>query len=470
MENTEIRENTEAASTAQYEKMTEEPISRLLLHLSVPAILSMLITNFYNLVDTAFVGVLGTSQSGATGVVFSFMSILQAVAFMCGQGSGSILSRELGKRNGKSATEVASTGFFLSFGLGLLLSILTFIFMDPLLWLLGSTETIYEYAKTYIIYIALAAPFFTSSLSLNNILRYEGKAKYGTVGMMVGAVLNIALDAIFIFVFSWGIAGAAIATAISQVVSFVILLYMFVSGRTQTKISLKYIAKNRFIPLNILATGFPSCLRQGLNSISSMLLNQCAKVYGDAAVSAFSCVSKISFLATAVAIGIGQGFQPISSFNYGAEKRDRVKRAFFTAIIAEEAVLILLSIPMYIFSPELIKFMRNDPEVIEIGVRALRLLCLAAVFLPLGMMTEMAYQSIGSRVLAAVCSSFRSGIVLIPTLLVLARLRGLSGVQEAQPLSYVIAFLISLIFCTVYLKRLGSGADMTPATPKRRQS
>lgn len=455
-------DNAQKTAGAQFEKMTGEPITKLLIKLSIPAIISMMITNIYNLVDTAFVGQLGTSESGATGVVFSFMSILQAVAFMCGQGSGSILARRLGKKELNEATEVASTGFFLSFTLGLILSILTFIFMKPLLWVLGSTDTIYPYAKTYITYIAIAAPFFTSSLTLNNILRYEGKAKLGTVGMAVGAVLNIGLDALFIFPLKMGIRGAALATAISQFISFAILLYMFISGRTQTKISVKFLAKNKEVPFNVLATGFPSCLRQALTSVASMLLNQCARVYGDAAVSAFSCVSKISFFSMAIAIGIGQGFQPISSFNYGAKKTERVKKAFFTAILAEEIVLGVLAVPMFIFAPELIMLMRNDPAVIEIGTRVLQLTCVASLFLPVGMMTEMGYQSIGSKLLAAICSSMRSGVVLIPTLLILAKSRGLAGVQEAQPLSYVIAFAICLVFTKILLSKLSASKELSP--------
>ncbi len=447
-------ENTEKTLSAQYNTMTGAPISKLLIKLSIPAVISMMITNIYNIVDTAFVGMLGTSESGATGVVFSFMAILQAAAFMCGQGSGSIMSRKLGKKDIKEATTYASTGFFLSFGLGLILGIMTFIFMKPLLWVLGSTETIYPYAKTYITYIAIAAPFFTSSLTMNNLLRYEGKAKLGTVGMLSGAVLNIGLDALFMLVFSMGIMGAALATAISQTVSFLILLYMFVSGKTETNISVRRVSRNVLTSFNIMATGFPSCLRQGLTSVSSMLLNQCARVYGDPAVSAFSCVTRISYFSMAIAIGIGQGFQPISSYNYGAGKTERVRKAFLNAIIAEEIVLFVLSVPMYILSPELISLLRNDPEVIEIGVRALRLSCISSLFIPVGMMIEMGFQSIGSKFLATVCSSLRSGVVLIPTLFILAKFRGLAGIQESQPLSIFISFLIGLLFCKVYLGKL----------------
>lgn len=438
----------------QFIKMTQEPITKLLISLSIPTIISMMVTNIYNIADTAFVGTLGTSQSGATGVVFSFMAILQAVAFMCGQGAGSIMSRKLGAKDIAEATKYSSTGFFMSFTLGLSIGVLSFIFMTPLLRVFGSTKTIAPYAKTYISYIALAAPFFTSSLTLNNLLRYEGKAKLGTIGMMVGAVLNIGLDALLMLVLKLGIAGAGIATAFSQFISFCILLYMFLTGKTQTKISFRYISREIKVIWNIFATGFPSLLRQGLTSIATMLLNRSAGVYGDAAVSALSCTARISFFAMAVAIGIGQGFQPISSFNLGAGKKDRVKKAFWTALFGEEIVLTILAVPMIILAPYLISVLRNDPEVIEIGSRALRLMCVGELFIPLTMMIEMGFQSMGAKFIASLSSSLRSGILLIPSLLILADLRGLSGVQEAQPLSFVLSFIVGIFLCKIYLNKL----------------
>lgn len=228
----------------QFERMTTEQIGKLLFTLSVPTIISMMVTNIYNLVDTAFVGTLGTSESGATGIVFGYMAILQAVAFMCGQGAGSIMSRRLGAKELEEATKYSSTGFFLSFVLGLLMAVFSFIFMEPLLYLLGSTRTIAPYAGTYIFYILLSAPFFTSSLTMNNLLRYEGKAKLGTVGLMIGAVINIFGDMLLMFGFKLGIAGAGISTALSQMVSFSILLGMYLRGKTQTRISLKYVARD----------------------------------------------------------------------------------------------------------------------------------------------------------------------------------------------------------------------------------
>lgn len=438
----------------QFGKMTTEPVGKLLFTLSVPTIISMMVTNIYNLVDTAFVGTLGTSESGATGIVFGYMAILQAVAFMCGQGAGSIMSRKLGARDIEEATKYSSTGFFLSFVLGLVMEVLSLVFMKPLLYLLGSTETIAPYAGTYIFYILLSAPFFTSSLTMNNLFRYEGKAKFGTIGLMIGAVINIFGDIILMFGLKLGIAGAGISTAVSQIISFSILLSMFLRRKTQTWISIKYVARDWKTVWNIIATGFPSLLRQALNSIAAVLLNKTAGVYGDEAVAAMSIVSRISFFPMAVAIGIGQGFQPISSFNFGANKKNRVRKAFWTALAGEECVLTLISVPIYIFAGTLVQQLRDDPQVIELGIRALRLMCVGQLFVPLTMMVEMGFQSIGEKMLASFGSCLRSGLLFIPTLLILKRARGMSGVQEAQPLSFVLTFIVCLFLCRIYLKRV----------------
>ena len=439
---------------AQFERMTTEPVGKLLFMLSVPTIISMMVTNIYNLVDTAFVGTLGTSESGATGIVFGSMAILQAVAFMCGQGAGSIMSRKLGAKELEQATQYSSTGFFLSFALGLIMAVLSFVFMKPLLYLLGSTQTIAPYAGTYIFYILLSAPFFTSSLTMNNLLRYEGKAKFGTIGLMIGAVINIFGDMVLMFGLHLGIAGAGISTAVSQVISFSILLSMFLRRKTQTKISVKYVARDFKTVWNIIGTGFPSLLRQTLNSVATMLLNRTAGVYGDEAVAAMSIVSRISFFPMAVAIGIGQGFQPISSFNYGANRKKRVRKAFWTAFAGEECVLIFISVPIYIFAGTLVQQLRDDPLVIELGIRALRLMCVGQLFVPLTMMVEMGFQSIGEKLLASFGSCLRSGLLFIPTLLILTNIRGISGVQEAQPLSFVFTFIVCLFLCRIYLKRV----------------
>ncbi|MCQ2613568.1 MAG: MATE family efflux transporter [Treponemataceae bacterium] len=442
------------SSDSQYDRMTQAPVGGLLFSLSVPTIITMTVTNLYNIADTAFVGTLGTSESGATGIVFGFMAILQAVAFMCGQGAGSIMSRKLGQKNQEEALKYCSTGFFFSFCLGLVIAAISFMFFTPLVFLLGSTETIAPFAKQYIFFILLSAPFFTSSYTMNNLLRYEGKAKLGTVALMSGAVLNIAGDAILIFVFKLGVRGAGIATAVSQFISFSLLLSMYIRGKTQVKISFRYIARDFSTFWEIASTGFPSLLRQGLNTIATMLLNRSASLYGDAAVSAMSIVSRVCFFPMSVAIGIGQGFQPISAFNYGARKPDRVIKAFWSAMTGAVCAVLAMAVPLFVFAGFFVRLLRDDPAVVEIAVRALRLQCVAQVFVPTAMMVEMGFQSIGKKFFASLGSSLRSGIVFIPTLLIMARIRGLSGIQESQPLSILITFVIMIFLCRSYIREV----------------
>lgn len=452
---TEINKNEpKTKDEKQFIRMTTEPIGKLLFALSVPTILSMLVTTIYNIVDAAFVGLLGTSQSAATGVVNGYMAILQAIAFMCGQGAGSIVSRKLGKKEKSEADMYATSGVCLSFSLAAIVAIVSYINMPSLLRMLGSTETIMPYARTYLLYIMVSAPVFASSFTLNNLLRYEGKAKFGTVALMTGAILNIAGDAIFICVFKIGIAGAGLSTAISQFTGFIIISSMYFRKKTAVDISLKHLSKSVKCYLDIITTGLPSLLRQSLNAVASMALNRCASVYGDAAVSAMSIVSRLGFFPMAMAIGIGQGFQPISGYNYGANKKGRVREAFFKALRGEEILLFLASVPMFIFAPSFVKILRDDADVIIIGTRALRLICIAQLFVPLTMMTEMGFQSMGQKVLAIISSSLRSGVLFIPTLFILARVRGLNGIQEAQPMAFVLTFIISLYMLKRYLKIL----------------
>lgn len=435
--------------------MINTPVSKLVLSLSVPTIISMLVTNIYNLADTAFVGQLGTSASGAVGVVFGFMAIIQAFGFMFGQGSGSMIARLLGSRKTDRASQHASLGFAASFVCGIAITLIGFVNLDGIVTLLGSTPTIAPYAKTYITFILFSAPFMCSSFTLNNILRYEGRAALGMVGLMTGGLLNIIGDPIFMFVFDMGIAGAGLSTAISQLVSWGILLGMFLLGKTESKLTPANLKCCNIAMLgNIMATGFPSLLRQGLNSITTVLLNSCCGVYGDAAVAAMSIVSRIAFFSFSIALGIGQGFQPVAGFNYGAGKYTRLRKAFRFTAIAAECIILVGSTVLIIFAEPLIGVFRDDPQVIEIGTRALRLQALSQLLLPPCMAIEMLFQSTGKRLGASVLSSLRSGLLFIPALLILASVRGLPGIQEAQPLSLLISFPISIPFGIVFFRKL----------------
>ncbi|MBR0215650.1 MAG: MATE family efflux transporter [Clostridia bacterium] len=449
-----MNQQSGSRASSQYNRMTEESIPRLIVRLSIPTILSMLVTNIYNLVDTAFVGQLGTSESAAVGIVFGFMSILQAVGFMFGQGAGSITARLLGARDDRNASRVASTGIVCSVLLGAIISLTAFPLHHWIILTLGSTETIYPHARSYLLTILVAAPFMTGGYTLNNLLRYEGKASLGMIGLMSGAILNIALDPILMFVLHMGVAGAALATAASQVISFLILLSMFLRGRTVTRLSLKQFDPRPRVIGDIMTTGLPSMLRQVLNSVASILLNSSAAVYGDAAVAAMSIVGRISFFVFALALGIGQGFQPVCAYNYGAKKYLRLRSAYRVTVMLSEAILIVSAVLTLLFSGNLIAVFRNDPDVISIGTRALQLQMITILFLPFSMSTEMLYQSTGHRLGASFLSSARSGLFFIPSLILLSRLRGLAGIQEAQPLAYLLAFPLALFFMLRFMRRL----------------
>ena len=442
-------------SVSSVNKLADTPIPKLIVTLSIPSIVSMLVTNIYNLVDTAFVGRLGTSASGAVGIVFGFMAIIQAVGFMFGQGAGSIISRSLGQNDKEKADIHATAGFFGSFLFGLLITALGFIFLDEIVMFLGSTDTIFPYAKTYISYILIASPFMSSSLTLNNILRYEGKANLGMIGLMTGAILNMIGDPIFMFAMGMGISGAGLSTALSQLVSWVILLMMFILKKSSSTISFKNLKKaGGMVYLNIMTTGFPSMLRQALNSLTTVLLNSQCAVYGDAAVAGMSIVSRIIFFAFSIALGVGQGFQPVSAYNYGAGKYDRVRKGFRFTCLVSEAIVVVGCTLLFIFASELVGLFRDDIDVINVGTRALRLQSIAYLVLPPCMTTEMLYQSTGRRIGAAILTALRSGLLFIPALLILANLRGLSGIQEALPVSLILSAPVTVIFAIFFFRKL----------------
>lgn len=460
----------EKHNQSQYIKMTQTPVLPLITSLSVPTILSMLVTNIYNLADTAFVGQLGTAASGAVGIVFGYMAIIQAAGFMFGQGAGSIMARLLGARRVADAEKTASTAFFCSMISGGLIGLVSLVFLDPVVRVLGSTETIAPYARTYILFIIASAPLMTASFTMNNLLRYDGKASLGMIGLMTGAIMNMAGDPILIFGFKLGIAGAGLSTALSQAVSFCILLSMFLRGKTTVGISWK---KADFLPgriWDICATGFPSMIRQALNALTTIVLNTCAKPYGDVAIAAMSIVSRISFFVFSIALGIGQGYQPVSAFNFGARKYGRLRKAFRVTAILSESVMLAGVVLVLAFSGNLIGTFRDDPEVIAIGTRALRLHMLGMLALPFGMTVEMTLQSTGSRLAASVLSSMRSGLFFIPLVLILSRLRGLAGIQEAQPLAYLLATLWSLVFMRRFFGKIPTEDEEDMAVPAGQQA
>ena len=439
---------------AQYIKMTERPIGPLIGSLAIPTIISMLVTSIYNMADTFFVSKLGTSASGAVGIVFSLMAIIQAVGFTIGMGSGSWISRLLGQKKNQEANMVASSGFFLAIIIGAALTILGLGNLDKLMRLLGASPTILPYARDYARYILLAAPVMSASFVLNNILRAEGKAQFAMVGISVGGVLNMGLDPLLIFVFKMGIAGAAIATALSQVVSFLILLAVFLRRRTIVNIRLDSISKKAGTYIQILVFGLPSLSRQGLASVSSILLNTGASVYGDAAVAAMAISGKIFFFIFSIILGVGQGYMPVLGYNYGARKFDRARKAFSFTLKVNTIFISLFALGGFFAAEALIRiFIAKDPEVVRIGSQAFRFSCMAMPLVSLGVVCNMTFQSIGKAWTATMLATLRQGFCLIPLILILPRFLGLSGIQLAQPLADLLTFLCCIPF-TVHFFRL----------------
>lgn len=446
--------SAEDRTAQQFRKMTETPIPKLILSLAAPTILSMLITSIYNLADTFFVGQISTSASGAVGVVSSLMAIIQALGFMLGHGAGSIISRSLGSQNTKAATRFASTSFFTALTFGLILAAVGLTTLPHFMMLLGSTETILPHACAYARPILIAAPLMMSSLVMNNILRYEGKASFAMIGLVTGGVLNMVLDPVFIFGFGLGTAGAGIATALSQSISFCILLSMFLRGKTVSQFQLSAVTRSPAEFGTILMTGLPSFGRQGLNSIGGMLLNIAARSYGDAAVAGMSIVSRIFMFIISVAIGTGQGFQPVAGFNYGARKYRRVEKACVFTMCASFCFLSVIVAACWFNAEALIKLFRDDPEVTAIALPAFRYQCFACFLQPVIVAGNMLFQSIGKSGRATFLACCRQGVFFIPLILALPRMFGLLGIEICQPIADVLTFVVTVPFLFPFLHQL----------------
>jgi len=446
-------------SALQFRRMTETPIPQLVLSLAAPTILSMLITSIYNLADTFFVGQISTSASGAVGVVSSLMAIIQALGFMLGHGAGTIISRSLGSRDTTAATRFASTSFFTALVFGVVLAVAGLGTLPHFMMLLGSTETILPHACAYARPILIAAPLMISSLVMNNILRYEGKASFAMIGLVTGGVLNIALDPLFMFVFGLGTAGAGIATALSQSISFCILLSMFLRGKTVSQFRLSAVTREARDFGRILLGGAPSFGRQGLNSIGGMLLNLAARSYGDAAVAGMSIVSRIFLFIISVAIGVGQGLQPVASFNYGARKYRRVRQAAIFTIEAAFCMLVVLVGLCWVNGDALVRLFRDDPAVTAVALPAFHYQCLAMLLQPIIVVANMTFQSVGASGRATFLACCRQGVFFIPLILILPRTHGLFGVEICQPIADVLTFLVSLPFLIAFLQQLGRMDD-----------
>ncbi len=448
----------------QYKKMTQTPMARLIIGLGIPTTLSMMVTSLYNLADTAFVSMLGSDDgTAAVSNLLALMSIIQAIGFTFGMGSGSIVSRLLGKRDREGADRVASSSFFVALLSGLLILTVGFLCLTPMLKLFGSKDAaVLGYSKDYAIYILIAAPFMCMSFVLNNVLRAEGKAMLSMIGLIVGAVLNVGLDPLLIFTANMGIGGAGLATCISQIISFCVLLSMFLCRKTVVRLRVRAISRSFGTYKDVIVTGFPSFCRQVLASLCTVFLNNAAWTYGEAtyadggkaAQAAFGVVQKVAMLAFSISLGIGQGFQPVLGYNYSARKYDRVKKGYLFTFIFSTCLMTVFAILCAIFAPQFMGWFSLSANATTIGVTALRLQCICMPLLPLNFIAGLAYQVVGNKGIATLLSLTRQGLFYIPGIFLLPYLFGLFGVQCTQSVSDVCTFLFAIPFTVMFFRSL----------------
>lgn len=444
-------------SRDNYEKMTKEPIPKLIGSLCVPTIISMLITSLYNMADTFFMGRINTQCTAAVGVSFSIMAVIQAVGFFFGHGSGNYMSRKLGAHDPDSARRMASTGFFFALIAGFLIFLFGELFLTDLSVWLGSTPTILPYTERFLGIIFIGAPFMTASLVLNNQMRFQGNALYAMVGIVSGALLNIILEPLFIFVLGLGITGAAIGTVISQIFSFFLLLYMDHKGNN-ISIHYKYFAPSLQAFSEIIRGGLPSLARQGLACVSTIFLNKAAGAYGDAAIAGMSIVTRLFLFINSFVVGFGQGFQPVCGFNYGAGLNKRVIYGFWFCVKTGFCFLLIMAIAGYCFAPEVVEaFRKGDPEVTAVGTAALKW---QLITLPLSswiILSNMMLQTLRKPVRATIMAASRQGLFFIPAILILSHYLGLNGVEMSQMVSDICATLIAIPLTGSVLRELKKG-------------
>jgi putative MATE family efflux protein len=427
----------------------------------------MLVTSFYNMADTFFVSQLGTDASAAVGIVFPIMSIIQACGFTLGMGSGSLVSIRLGQKRNQEASEISSTAFFAAFGVGILITCFGNIFARGVLSFAGAGETVLPYAKDYARFIFWGAPFMCASFVLNNDLRAEGKAFFSMIALTTGGILNMILDPFFIFSelplfggslilkgFGLGIKGAALCTLLTQFTSFWLLFSFYLRRKSICHISIKNVSKDLRVLGKVTTTGLPSLARQGLASIASIMLNRNAALFGVSAIAAMSIVGKIVMFIASLMIGIGQGFSPVSGYNYGAKRYDRVKKAYVFLVCSGAAVMSIFAAAALIFAPQIIAAFRNDPEVIAVGTVALRW---QAAFLPLHALivgTNMLMQSTRHIKPATFLSMNRQGVYFIPAILILPRVFGLFGVEISQAVADLLSTFTAIPYLIWFFRKL----------------
>lgn len=437
----------------KYDKLTNAPVKSLISSLAIPTILSMLVSAIYNMADSYFVGKINTQSVASVGIVFSIMTLLQAIGFFLGNGSGIMVSTLLGEKKKDDAQIYANVAFFSVIFVGIILAVIGLFFSNSIALLLGATKTTIEYASTYLKYILLGSPFILGSFVLNNQLRYQGSALYSMIGILTGSIINIALDPLFIITFKLEVAGAALATVIGQIVSF-FMLYFGTFKNDNIRLSIKHFKPTAKVYLTIFKNGLPSLARQGIGTVANIAMNFACAPFGDAVIAGMSVYNRVMFLGMAVVIGYGQGYQPVCSFNFGAKNYKRVFDGYKFLAVVTTIIITVFSIIGFIFAPQLIAVFRDDSEVITIGTKALRYQSFAMLVTGFCTASNMLMQSLRISGKATVMALSRQGIFYIPAILILPRMFDITGIALAQPVADILSFVLTIFLVVTTLKKL----------------
>ncbi len=443
----------ESISSKQYGIMINTPIPKLIIKLATPAVIGMLVTVIYNTADTYFVSGINKSASAAVGVVYSIMAIIQAIGYGLSMGAGSLISRLLGQKENDKADMYASSAFFASIISGIFIGAIGITFLEPVLKLLGASDTMMPYAKPYAYYILLMAPLNCSTFVLNGVIRSCGQVAATMISVGISGVVNTILDPIFIFKFGMGTAGAAIATAISQFINFSMLLYLFVDKKTVVKLSLKKVSLATKDYTEIIGAGSPTVFRQGMGCLSATMLNIAAVKYGDAAVSAITIANKVYVLIRNIVLGVGQGFQPVAGYNFGAGIKKRTWQSFTFSAMLGTGICVISTILIGIYSMDIMQWFSKDSLVVEIGTETLVYSCFVMPFLAFSTYINQLYQCLGFKKTATFLASCRQGIFFVPLILILPIFMGCKGAQATQPIADLLTFIISVPFMFAFYKK-----------------
>lgn len=435
--------------------MLSEPMYKVIPKMAVPTVISMLVSALYNLVDTYFVSFLGTAATGAVGVNASLENFIMMAGSFLAIGANSYIARLLGAKQEKKASQVLSTSFFTALITGTLVMICGLIWMHPLVNLLGAHGEVEKFAMDYAGYVLYAAPFMAASFVMNQCLRSEGSAVFSMIGILAGSIINIGLDPLFIFVFGWGIKGASAATAISKVISFVILLWPYLRRHSMLRLNPKNICYSRDICTEVFKMGSPSLLRNGLSTVAGILLNNIAGGYSDAALAAISVTNRIIMFLTYAVLGFGQGFQPVAGFNWGAKRYDRVRKAYRFSSVAGVISISVISLFVALFSKQLIAlFTETDAEMMRIGSLSIILQCAAMPIHAWVIVVNMLYAGTGKAFGAITLGITRQGICFFPIVWLLPRLFGVNGIAAVQAAADALSLFVAIPFAVSILRKL----------------